>query len=418
MDYISPESKAFKKTLVALFLGSFIMFADLYCTQPVIAVVAAQFHVQPAMASLTLSAATGALAIFLLFVSFTSGMYDRKKVMVLALVSSAFLSIIVGFIQYLPLLIAVRFIQGALLAGYPSIAMAYINEEFDKKVLGYVIGIYVSGNSLGGLAGRLIVGTLSDTFSWNMAIAILGLVNLVMGALFIMLLPKSKHFDAKRGSIKRTTAGFLENIESPALVFLYLIGFILMGSFVTVYNYFGIPLMEEPYNLSQTVVGFVFIIFLVGTFSSTWMGKLSDHTSRSGVIALCIILMTCGLLITMSSFLVLKIFGLAMFTFGFFGGHSVASSWVGILANRREKAQSSSLYLLFYYVGSSVIGPVGGLFLESYGWGGVVTSISMLCLIGILLCYYVRRLVTHGECHRFRLHHPSHHHQKVTGQHI
>ncbi|MET1248085.1 MFS transporter [Sporolactobacillus sp. STCC-11] len=418
MNYISPESKAFKKTLVALFLGSFIMFADLYCTQPVIAVIAAQFHVPPAAASLTLSAATGALAVFLLFVSFTSGMYDRKKVMTLALVTSAFLSVVVGFIHYLPLLIAVRFIQGALLAGYPSIAMAYINEEFDKKVLGYVIGIYVSGNSLGGLAGRLIVGSLSDAFSWNVAIAILGVLNLVMCTLFIMLLPKSKHFDAKRGSMRRTTAGFLENIESPALVFLYLIGFILMGSFVTVYNYFGIPLMEPPYNLSQTLVGFVFIIFLVGTFSSTWMGRLSDHTSRSGVIALCLIMMTCGLIITMSSFLILKIFGLAMFTFGFFGGHSVASSWVGILANRREKAQSSSLYLLFYYVGSSVVGPVGGLFLESFGWAGVVVSISLLSLIGLLLCAYVRRLVANGACHRFRHNHHMHHHQKVAGQHI
>ncbi|MCO7174523.1 MFS transporter [Sporolactobacillus kofuensis] len=413
MNYISPESKAFKRTLVALFLGSFIMFADLYCTQPVIAVIAAQFNVQPAAASLTLSAATGALAIFLLFVSFTSGMYDRKKVMVLALVSSAFLSLIVGFIHYLPLLIAVRFIQGALLAGYPSIAMAYINEEFDKKVLGYVIGIYVSGNSLGGLTGRLIVGSLSDTFSWNVAIAVLGILNLVMCVLFILLLPKSKHFDAKRGSMKRTTAGFLENIESPALVILYLIGFIMMGSFVTVYNYFGIPLMEPPYNLSQTLVGFVFIIYLVGTFSSTWMGRLSDHTSRSGVIALCIIMMTSGLLITMSPILILKILGLVMFTFGFFGGHSVASSWVGILANRREKAQSSSLYLLFYYVGSSVIGPVGGLFLEWYGWAGVVASISILCFIGILLAYIVRKLVMNGECHRFRHHH---HHHKVAGQ--
>ncbi|GAY75861.1 MFS transporter [Sporolactobacillus inulinus] len=417
MDFISPESKAFKKTLVALFLGSFIMFADLYCTQPVIAVIAAQFNVPPAAASLSLSAATGALALFLLFVSFTSGMYDRKRVMILALVSSAFLSITVGFIQNLPLLIAVRFVQGALLAGYPSIAMAYINEEFDKKVLGYVIGIYVSGNSLGGLAGRLIVGSLSDAFSWNTAIALLGLLNLVMCVLFMILLPKSKHFDSRHGSMKRTTAGFLENIESPALVFLYLIGFILMGSFVTIYNYFGIPLLEPPYNLSQTLIGFIFVIFLVGTFSSTWMGRLSDHMSRSGVIGLCLIMMICGLALTMSPLLAVKIFGLAMFTFGFFGGHSVASSWVGILANRREKAQSSSLYLLFYYVGSSVVGSVGGLFLEWYGWTGLVIAIALLCTIGMTLCYFVRRMVLNGACHRYRRHHHNHRHS-MAGQHI
>jgi YNFM family putative membrane transporter len=413
MDYLSPGNREFKKTLIALFLGSFIMFANLYSTQPVIAVISKQFQVPPAMASLTLSAATGAIAVSLLFVSFTSGLFDRKKMMAAALISSACLSILIGFIDSLPFLITVRFIQGALLAGYPSIAMAYVNEEFDKKVLGYVIGIYVSGNSLGGLSGRLIVGSLSDVFSWQVAIRLLGLLTLVMCTLFLYLLPKSRHFDAKKVSLKRTTAGFIENIETPPLVLLYLIGFILMGGFVTVYNYIAIPLMAPPYNLSQTVVGFIFMIFLVGTFSSTWMGKLSDHTSRSGVIAFSLFLMVFGLIVTMADSLVLKITGLAFLTFGFFGGHSVASSWVGILANRREKAQSSSLYLLFYYVGSSVVGSIGGLFLQYFGWAGVVLSVSFICVTGMILTMIVRRMVLRGGIH-VRHHRPH----KVAGQHI
>ncbi|CAM3044212.1 MFS transporter [Sporolactobacillus spathodeae] len=412
MDYLSPENKGFKKTLIALFLGSFIMYADLYSTQPVIAVIANKFHVSPAFASLTLSGATGALAICLLFVSFCSGMFNRKKVMILALLSSAILSIIIGFIDYLPLLIAVRFIQGALLAGYPSIAMAYINEEFDKKVLGYVIGIFVSGNSIGGLSGRLIVGFLSDHFSWNIAIAGLGLLNLIMCACFIIFLPKSKHFKAKRTSLKRTMAGFIENIESPALVMLYVLGFVLMGGFVTVFNYIGIPLMQPPYDLSQTVVGFIFIIFLVGTVSSTVMGKISDHMSRSGVIGFCLLLMAGGLSLTMAVSLPVKILGLALFTFGFFGGHSVASSWVGILANRREKAQASSLYLLFYYVGSSIVGSTGGLFLQRFGWMGVVSAVVVLCLCGVVVTLIVHRMVLHGDYRRHRSHH------RMIGQHI
>ncbi|MFT8317866.1 MAG: MFS transporter [Sporolactobacillus sp.] len=411
MDYLSPENKGFRKTLVALFLGSFIMYADLYSTQPVIAVIAAQFHVEPAIASLTLSAATGALAIFLLFVSFTSGMLDRKKIMILALLSSAVIAIGVGFIEYLPLLIAVRFVQGALLAGYPSIAMAYINEEFDKKVLGYVIGIFVSGNSLGGLSGRLIVGFLSDHYSWNLAIMGLGLLNLVMCVLFISFLPKSKHFKTRRTSFKRTMAGFIENIESPALVMLYMLGFVLMGGFVTVFNYIGIPLMQAPYNLSQTLVGFIFVIFLVGTVSSTIIGKLSDHTSRSGVIIFCLLLMVAGLSLTMAVSLLVKIIGLAIFTFGFFGGHSTASSWVGILANKREKAQASSLYLLFYYVGSSTVGSIGGLFLQRFGWSGVVSAVVILCLVGIFVALRAHRLVVHGDFHR-------HSHHRMAGQHI
>ncbi|MDF2911317.1 MAG: transporter, partial [Sporolactobacillus laevolacticus] len=75
------------------------------------------------------------------------------------------------------------------------------------------------------------------------------------------------------------------------------------------------------------------------------------------------------------------------------------------------------LYLLFYYIGSSVVGPVGGLFLDWFGWAGVVMSISLLCMVGIGLAYYVRKLVLNGECHRYR-HHHNNHHQKIAGQHI
>ncbi|MDO7485169.1 hypothetical protein Q5O89_02915 [Peribacillus frigoritolerans] len=79
MNYIEPAGKSFRKTILALFLGSFVTFADLYSTQPVIPVFAKQFGVSPAMASLTLSFATGTLALCLLLVSFFSENIDRKK---------------------------------------------------------------------------------------------------------------------------------------------------------------------------------------------------------------------------------------------------------------------------------------------------------------------------------------------------
>ncbi|AKU27922.1 hypothetical protein IB49_17815 [Geobacillus sp. LC300] len=44
--------------------------------------------------------------------------------------------------------------------------------------------------------------------------------------------------------------------------------------------------------------------------------------------------------------MLVKIAGLALFTFGFFGGHSIASAWIGEQAHV-YKAQASSLYLLY-----------------------------------------------------------------------
>ncbi|MBO0998295.1 MFS transporter [Bacillus sp. SD075] len=392
MNYIEPAGKSFRKTILALFLGSFVTFADLYSTQPVIPVFAKQFGVSPAMASLTLSFATGTLAICLLLVSFFSENIDRKKIMGTALTLSALLSICVSFIQDdLYILIAIRAIQGAVLAGFPAIAMAYINEEFHPKSLGYVMGIYVSGSSIGGLAGRLIVGVLTDHFSWNIAIGSLGALSLIISLAFWWMLPASQHTVRVGVSLPRIKTSLINNFRNGRLVLLFGMAFLLMGSFVTVYNFVGIPLMGPPYHLSQTLIGFIFIIYLVGTFSSTWMGKLADQYSRGPVLLIGIAIMLMGALITLLDPLLLKIMGLALFTFGFFGAHSIASSWVGRLAHKREKAQASALYLLFYYAGSSVVGASGGLFLMKFGWGGVISAVSILILLAAACAMMVEK---------------------------
>lgn len=386
MGYIEPAGKSFRVTILALFLGSFVTFADLYSTQPIIPVFAKQFDVSPAIASLTLSFSTGTLAICLLFMSFLLGNVDRKILMGVALTCSALLSIGVAFTTNLHALIAIRALQGVALAGFPAIAMAYINEEFHPRSLGFVIGMYVSGSTIGGLSGRLIVGVLTDHYSWEAAIGSLGVLSLVISIAFWFMLPAPKHTAYHGSSRQQFKQSLLKNVKNKNLLNLYFMAFLLMGSFVTVYNYIGIPLMDSPYHLSQTIIGFIFLIYLVGTFSSAWMGKMADQMERKKVMLIGILIMGAGGLLTLAPQLWLKIIGLALYTFGFFGAHSIASSWVGILAEKNEKAQASSLYLLFYYAGSSIVGAVGGLFLHRFGWSGVIVSIMILLSMAVYLC--------------------------------
>ena len=386
MGYIEPSGKSFRVTILALFLGSFVTFADLYSTQPIIPVFAKQFGVSPAMASLTLSFSTGTLAICLLLMSFLLGNIDRKKMMGMALTFSALLSICVALTTNLHALLTIRALQGVALAGFPAIAMAYINEEFHPRSLGFVIGMYVSGSTIGGLSGRLIIGILTDFYSWNIAIGSLGILSLIISIAFWFMLPAPKHTVHNAISLLQFKQTLLNNVQNRNLLSLFFIAFLLMGSFVTVYNYIGIPLMEPPYQLSQTIIGFIFLIYLVGTFSSAWMGKMADQVERKKVMLIGILIMGTGALLTLAPQLWVKIIGLALYTFGFFGAHSIASSWVGILAEKSEKAQASSLYLLFYYAGSSIIGAAGGLFLHRFGWNGLILAIIILLCMAVVFC--------------------------------
>lgn len=382
--YIQKNSKAYWRGISAMFLGSFVTFALLYCMQPLIPVFSEEFNIAPAYASLSISLTTGIMAFLMLLVSWFSDARGRKIVMAISLSTSAILGIIIAFSNNFSILLILRILQGIMLAGFPAIAMAYVNEEFDPKIAGLVMGIYISGNSVGGLAGRIIVSTLTDFFSWHIALASISVIGLLVSIWFWVGLPKSQNFSPKSRDLREMLAALTKNLQNTELLMLYTISFLIMGGFVTLYNYIGYSLMAPPYNLTQTLVGCIFVVYLIGTFSSTYMGKLADGYGSSKVLCLSISIMLLGCLITLHGNLYMKIIGVAIFTFGFFGSHSVASSWVGKCAHS-EKAQAASLYLLFFYLGASMVGTVGGKFLLWYGWGGVVIIIGFALVLALVL---------------------------------
>ncbi len=375
---------AFRKANISLFAGGFVTFAILYDVQPLMPVFSKEFHVSPTVGSLSLSVTTAALAISMLIIGSLSEAWGRKPIMAVSLLISSLFVILTAFSPTFMSLLGFRVAQGIVLAGLPAIAMAYLGEEVDPTSLGIAMGLYISGNSIGGMAGRILTGSITDFFSWRVAMGSIGIISLLLSAWFWRNLPPSTHFTPRPLRLKNLVFSMLHHLKDPGLLCLYGISFIVMGSFVTLYNYIGYQLIEPPYGLSQTIVGWIFIVYVTGTFSSTWMGRLADRIGRRKGLWIGLSIMLAGAVLTLGDNLVIKIAGIAVFTFGFFGSHSIASSWVGRRA-KTEKAQASSLYLFFYYLGSSVAGTVGGVFWTQFGWSGVVGLIVILLALAFPL---------------------------------
>ena len=81
-------------------------------------------------------------------------------------------------------------------------------------------------------------------------------------------------------------AGMRSPLRDPVILTLALSGFVLMGSIVSYYNYLQYRLGDSPFSLPDTVIPFVFLIYLFGTLSANWMGRLTDRRSRRGVMML------------------------------------------------------------------------------------------------------------------------------------
>ncbi|RNA68566.1 MFS transporter [Alteribacter keqinensis] len=388
MSYIRQGTPKFRKTSFAFFAAGFNTFAILYCVQPLMSALTDEFGVSPAAASLSLSLTTMALAISMLVFGSLSEVWGRKAIMVISMLAASVFCIMTSFSPNFHFLLVLRTMVGVSLAGLPSIAMAYLGEEIEAKSLGAAMGLYICGNVLGAVFSRVFSGILSDHFGWDMAIAGIGIISLIATLIFWYSLPPSQNFKSQPLNIGELSRSLVIHLKDPGLLSLFAIGFLLLGSNVALFNYIAFVLLGSPYSLSQTFVGWIFLVMILGMYSSVLTGSLIDHHGKQRILVICIVISLAGVCLTLASPVFLKIAGLGLFILGFFGGHAITSSWVGQRA-QFNKAQASSLYLFFYYTGSSVVGTVGGVFWYLYRWEGVIAMIAcflilVLILVGIL----------------------------------
>jgi len=390
-DLIRHGTPAFRRTNLALFAAGLSTFGLLYCVQPLMPLFSAHYGISAAASALSLSLTTGVLAFAMLFAGGVSDAWGRKSVMVASLLSSAVLVLLTALMPNWYALLTVRTLLGLTLSGLPAVAMTYLTEEMHAESIGLGMGLYISGSAVGGMSGRLISGVVADYFGWRIGVAVVGVVGLICGVIFWQALPPSRYFRPQALQWRALLSRFASMFRDAGLPWLFAEGFLLLGAFVTVYNYLGYRLLAPPYNLSQTVVGLIFAIYLVGTFSSAWMGHLAGKLGRRKVLWTALALMLFGVACTMMTPLWLIILGITAITFGFFGGHSIVSSWVGRRGGA-AKAQASSMYLFSYYMGSSIAGASGGLFYADYGWQGVALFVGVLVLAGLLIALWLYRV--------------------------
>lgn len=378
-SHLSRGSAGYRRATLALFCAGFATFAMLYCVQPLLPLLAAHFRVSAASSSLALSLTTLSLALCLLVSGALAESWGRKPVMAAALGLAAMLGIACALVEEWGSLLLLRALLGLALSGLPALAMAYVGEEFDPEALPAAMGLYIGGTALGGLLGRLLAGLLSDIGGWSWALGgIAGLGLLAMG-LFVWLLPPSRHFTAQPLSLRGLLRNFALHLSNPRLRVLFALAFLLMGGFVALFNYVGFRLAGTPFNLSATVIGLLFTVYLLGIFSAGWAGRLVPRFGARQVLHGGIGLMLLGVALCAAPWLSAAVVGLALFTLGFFAAHAVASGQVGVHA-QGAKAQASALYLCAYYLGSSLVGYVGGYVWEHAGWWA---------LLGVLACLFV-----------------------------
>ncbi|HEY4458831.1 MAG TPA: MFS transporter [Pseudonocardiaceae bacterium] len=391
LDRHERSSPGFRRIALALFAAGLATFTVLYCVQALLPALATDFHIGPAETSLVVSVSTAALAIGVIPLTALSEALGRTPVMTISLFSAAALGLLAAFSPNFTILLVIRGVQGLALAGLQAVAMSYLAEELHRGSLGFGMGLYIAGNGIGGMIGRLLASLIGDIAGWRWALGVIGAVALICAVIFRAAILPSRHFDPKPLRVRPLAASVLRAFTDTGLLRLFAAGFLLMGCFVTVYNYLGFRLLGPGFDLPEVVVGFIFVVYLAGCFASAFAGRLVDRFGRPKLLWVMAVITIAGLALMVPNNVTLVIAGLVVTTAGFFAAHSVASGWVGA-RSARLGVQGSAVYLFCYYLGSSIGGTVGGLAFTGAGWNGLTTYTGAFLLVVIALALTLRKL--------------------------
>lgn len=384
---------------VCMFLSGFSCFAQLYYFQPLLPDLARDFSLTASDSSLAVSFSTLGMVFGLVTTMFVADRLPRKVLIGTGLLASSVFSVAASFSPFFFLLILLSAAKGYLLSGATSVSMAYIAEEVSERNKGKIMALYIAGNALGGMSGRFISSWIGALFSWRVASVSIGLICAVFALMFVFFSPRSTRFIPRKESLHNLIVTNLHLITSRALVPFYLTGGLILGVFVSLYNYMGFYLIQEPFNFSPLSIHYIYLMYIFGMFGSVATVRLTRRRTPFNVLKRMLLISAAAIpLLYISDFWIVTL-GLAAFTFNFFVMHVLCNRIVSEY-DPAKRSVTISVYLLTYYLGSSLLGWATGILLDTFGWPYFLAGLILLLLLDYTIVWIGIRKIQAGYLSR------------------
>lgn len=395
---IAAQTPAFWRATLALSLGSMLTFANIYIPQPLLPLLGAEWGISASNASLTISLTTFTLSLSLLIYGPLSDAIGRRGIMLVTMSVTTLCTLAMAFAPDFATLLTLRAVQGLFIGGLLAVALAYLGDEFEHTAMLLAVGIYISGNSLGGIIGRLISGATASVWGWEASFLLIGVLSLVILLLFAWMLPPSRQFTPKPLRPAAMLNDLRRHASNPLILYACLIGGLNFLVFINLYSYITFVLSAPPYNLSPFWLGFLFLTYLSGTLTAGFSGRIVGRGSQPLAMALGALIFMVGTLLTLIPRLDAIVAGMIINAIGFFFTHTQAAGWVSRRA-MCARASASSLYLMCYYGGASIGSIYLGVFWRWQGWPGVVFGAILILAVAVGLAL---RLCAQARCYERR----------------
>ena len=374
----------------AVGIPGFCAFLNLYAPQSLLPLLAQEFGVAPADISLTMTATALAIALSAPFAGTIADVLGRKRVIAAAMLLLTVPTLMIAFAPSLQALLLWRFVQGLVLPPIFTVVLAYIGEELPPAEATGVTGLYMAATSLGGFTGRFLAGLLADLIGWRNGFVAIAAVTCACAIAAALVLPRERNFVRSEG-LAASARNMLSHLRNPTLLATFAVGFGTLFNFIALFTYVSFVLAAPPFNLPPTLLGAVFVTYLVGSIVLLWLGRAVARFGRRAFITAVLALWACGAALTLIPSLAAILGGLAIAAACGFLTQATSTAYVALTA-ASGRSSAIGLYATSFYVGGGVGAILPGLAWNAGGWGACVAMvIAMQAFMAIVIAFGWRR---------------------------
>ena len=364
---------------LAVGLAGYCAFINLYSPQSILPLLSREFDASAAEVSAIITVSTLAVALSAPFAGALADVLGRKRVIVAAMFILVAPTLMVAMAESLSALIFWRAVQGLVLPPIFAVTVAYIGDEWPPNEATTAAGIYSSGSSLGGFSGRLVTGFLADLIGWRAGFTALAMIAFVGAVAVAFLLPRERKFVRSEG-FGASGKQMLAHFRNGQLIATYAVGFGVLFNFICTFTYVSFYLAGEPYNLSASWLGAIFVVYLTGSVLTPWAGWAVGRFGRRRFMVRVIALWIAGIVLTLSPSLPLIVLGLAIGAGCGLICQAVSTGYVTITA-KAGRSSAVGLYVTSFYVGGSFGAAIGALAWTYGGWPACVALIAAMLAV-------------------------------------
>jgi predicted MFS family arabinose efflux permease len=175
-------------------MAAFMVQADARVIDPLLHVVARDFHITPPAAAIVISSYALPYGLFQLLYGPIGDRIGKLRVMTACLVVFSFGTFACAFVPSIPVFAILRFLTGVAAAAVIPMSLGYIGDKFPYQDRQIALGRFMSALMIGQIAGSTLGGLFGQYLGWRYIFVVFGIVGL--GVSVLLAREAAKHPEA------------------------------------------------------------------------------------------------------------------------------------------------------------------------------------------------------------------------------